>query len=103
MPGCLGARVPACLRARVPACLHVVCTHKKVLVNAYKDTLAAASAMPVTAVYRQSIEAITNHRLAIVESVSRPAHVRVRGPLCVGGEGGGRKGGVRTRTRRRRA
>jgi len=39
-----------------------------VLVNAYKDTLAAASTMPATAVYRQSIEAITNHRLAIVES-----------------------------------
>ncbi|RUO96373.1 ETC complex I subunit conserved region-domain-containing protein [Jimgerdemannia flammicorona] len=38
------------------------------LIKTYGDTLTALSRLPATAVYRQATEALTQHRLAVVES-----------------------------------
>lgn len=40
-----------------------------VLKDTYESTLKALSALPATSVYRQSAEAITQHKLSIVEKV----------------------------------
>jgi NADH dehydrogenase (ubiquinone) 1 alpha subcomplex subunit 5 len=38
------------------------------LIKTYKDTLTALTRLPATAVYRQAAEALTQQRLAVVES-----------------------------------
>jgi NADH dehydrogenase (ubiquinone) 1 alpha subcomplex subunit 5 len=40
------------------------------LVETYKSTLSVLSSMPSTAVYRQAAEAMTKHRLSIVEKAN---------------------------------
>jgi len=39
------------------------------LLNTYKKTLESLTQIPPTAVYRQATEALTQHRLSIVESI----------------------------------
>ena len=58
------------LEAGAPTGLTGLLTHaspRSSLIQIYKSTLAAVAQMPESSVYRQSTEALTRHRLAIVE------------------------------------
>jgi len=45
------------------------------LIKTYNDTLAALSRLPTVAVYRQATEALTKHRLSIVESTENVSEI----------------------------
>ncbi|KAI8992060.1 ETC complex I subunit conserved region-domain-containing protein [Mycotypha africana] len=48
------------------------------LIQTYNSTLEVCSRLPTTAVYRQTTEAITKHRLAVVESTENIEEIETK-------------------------
>ena len=66
-----------CLEAGRPTGLAGLFTHaapRPALLAIYGQTLERLKALPETSVYRQSVEAITKHRLGLVQSVVPEGH-----------------------------
>ncbi|KAI5281024.1 hypothetical protein KEM54_003443 [Ascosphaera aggregata] len=60
------------LKPFAPTGLAGLCTHpcpRPALLHAYKTTLEKLKAFPDSSVYRQAVEAVTKHRLAIIEKI----------------------------------
>jgi len=53
--------------------LDVVPNAREVLISLYQQTLQAVQPIPESAVYRKSVEALTQHRLKVGQSVGLPS------------------------------
>jgi len=65
------------LEPHTPTGLTGLTTHpspRPTLINVYRQTLEKLKALPETSVYRQSTEALTRHRLNIIESTKPPGY-----------------------------
>ena len=60
--------------------LHAHPAPRPALINLYESTLERLQKIPATSVYRQSVEAVTKHRLELVKATqpSRPLTVTVK-------------------------